>query len=207
VSGGSDGSDRRSALTPEEFAARLEECTPVLWAVAAGILGDRTTAEDIVQEAALIGLGKLDAFDRSTNFVAWMSRIVRYVSLNHLRMRSRRQTRPTEHELLDLNAAPETPRDPHGARRMEQAADDPLRLVADDDLFEGDLKQALAQLKPMARACLLLKTVLELDYHEIAVVLDVPEGTAMSHVHRARRRLRDHLEARDVVSTPVEPRS
>jgi RNA polymerase sigma-70 factor (ECF subfamily) len=182
--------------TAEEFADRLEESTPILWAIAAGILGDRTTAEDIVQEAALVGLRKLGDFDPSTNFVAWMGRIVRFLSLNQLRMKTRRQTHPTEHEQLDRHTAPEQNRDPQASDRLEHAVDDPLSLLEGTSLFEGDLGLALAQLKPVARACLLLKTVLELEYQEIAVVLDLPEGTAMSHVHRARGRLREQLQMR-----------
>ena len=47
-----------------------------------------------------------------------------------------------------------------------------------------------------ARSCLLLKTVMELEYREIAVLLDIAEGTAMSHVHRARNRMRELLGPR-----------
>ncbi len=43
------------------------------------------------------------------------------------------------------------------------------------------------------RTCLLLRTVLELPYREIGKMLDIPNGTAMSHVHRARQQLVDQL--------------
>ena len=49
---------------------------------------------------------------------------------------------------------------------------------------------------PMARACLLLRAVQDLDYSELSRLLGIPEGTAMSHVHRARNALRRALADR-----------
>ena len=71
--------------------------------------------------------------------------------------------------------------------------------------LDDALTRALAALSETARAALLLRTVLELDYDSIARLLDVPPGTAMSHVHRSREALRRALAAaRDVErrSTP-----
>ena len=71
--------------------------------------------------------------------------------------------------------------DAHGAAREALQAARPVR--------------ALAALAETARAALLLRTVLELDYATIARLLDIPEGTAMSHVHRSREALRRALLA------------
>ena len=46
-----------------------------------------------------------------------------------------------------------------------------------------------------ARACLLLRTLQDMPYREIALALDIAEGTAMSHVHRARMAMRERLAA------------
>ena len=54
--------------------------------------------------------------------------------------------------------------------------------------------QALRQLPDVARTCLLLRVVREMTYAEIAAALDIPAGTAMSHVHRTRKKLRRLLE-------------
>ncbi|MEM6997175.1 MAG: sigma factor-like helix-turn-helix DNA-binding protein, partial [Myxococcota bacterium] len=56
-----------------------------------------------------------------------------------------------------------------------------------------ELADALQTLGETPRTCLLLKTVLELEYSEIADVLGIPAGTAMSHVSRARAKLKKHL--------------
>jgi RNA polymerase sigma-70 factor (ECF subfamily) len=51
----------------------------------------------------------------------------------------------------------------------------------------------LGDVGEVARACLLLRTLEGLEYAEISRLLEIPEGTAMSHVHRTRRYLRDRL--------------
>ncbi len=62
-------------------------------------------------------------------------------------------------------------------------------------MFDDDLAAALRSLDEMPRCCLLLRVVMDLPYKDIAQVLDIPEGTAMSHVHRARRQVRERLGA------------
>src|SRR5438067_727226 len=69
-------------LTPEEFSARLEASARSLWLIAAAVLGERSDADDALQEAAMIGLRKVAEFDPATNFGAWMGGIVRNVSRN-----------------------------------------------------------------------------------------------------------------------------
>ena len=177
------------SLDAEEFAVQLQISARVLWTVAAGVLGNRSQVEDVLQEAALIGLQKLDQFRPDSNFTAWMARIVRFVALNQARTRSRRRTFDSDPVQLD--------REPGLARDVAGPARPPIdlrgELGPDDGAFDDELSGALAELKPMARSCLLLKTLLGLEYQEIARSLDIPLGTAVSHVHRARRFLRQRL--------------
>jgi len=63
-------------------------------------------------------------------------------------------------------------------------------LKPEQEAFDDKVLTALMQLSSVARAALLLRTVLELSYTEIAETLDIPAGTAMSHVHRSRKLLR-----------------
>ncbi|MHC4220081.1 MAG: RNA polymerase sigma factor, partial [Planctomycetota bacterium] len=57
-------------LTPDAFADRFKECSRALWCIAAAIVGDADQAQDVLQEAALIALNKLDGFDPDTAFTA-----------------------------------------------------------------------------------------------------------------------------------------
>lgn len=158
-------------LTPAVFAASFRRATPALWCIAAAVLGERTHAEDVLQEAAMTGLGKLRSFVPGTSFAAWMGQIVRFTALNHRRKGMRRAANEATGTVADVPAPP----------------------VSVDAAFDARTAAALASLGETARACLLLKTVVELDYAEIAETLGIPPGTAMSHVHRARAHLRTLL--------------
>ncbi len=161
---------RRGRLSPADFAARLQESHRTVWTIAAAVLNDRTLAEDMVQEAATVALGKLDDFDPSTSFVAWFGQIVRYVSLNEGRKR-RKVVSGGE------DAASVAPINP------------PAGAGIDDDR----LRAALDSLGEVPRLCLVLRTVQGMTFSEIAQALGIPEGTAMSHVHRARAAVRERF--------------
>lgn len=171
-------------LTTEFSAAAAS-----LWTLAAGILGHRTHAEDVLQEAAMIAWQKRATFTPGTSFRAWIGRIVRFVAQNHRRRDRRRRTEPFANDELDTAPAPAA-----NAPQTEGIGwtHDPLD-------FSDPVLAALQRLKPIARSCLLLKVVGGHDYREIAALLGIPEGTAMSHVSRAR-------DALAILLSP-EPRS
>jgi len=201
--GGRDAGE--GSLSPEEFAARYQESARILWTLAAGVLGSPAEAEDVLQEAAMTALQKLDEFRPGTQFAAWMGSFVRNVARNHARKRARRRTEPVDPLVLDSPA--EGPSE--GAPAPDAARlpiDERGELLDDRDAFDDELTQALRGLAPMPRACLLLRSLLGLEYREIAAVLGVPEGTAMSHVHRARTALRARLGAEDASMREPETR-
>ena len=179
-------------LDEHAFAAHLTGTYQRLWLIAAAITGDRTEADDVVQEAALIALRKLDDFDVGTNFSAWMSRIVRLTALNHVRKANRQNTSPTDPLTLDRAsmALPQTSDDPRSLVDAEG------RLAQQQTAFDDDVTSALACVSDVARACLLLRTVHQLSYAEISDTLQIPAGTVMSHVHRARQTMRERLRSR-----------
>jgi RNA polymerase sigma-70 factor, ECF subfamily len=192
--GGESAGARR--LAPEEFAARFQGASRVLWVIAAGVLGNPSEAEDILQEAAVMALGKLEQFDPDTHFTAWMGRFVRNVALNQARKTRRRAT-----GTLDTGAIDELG-DAAARRRGELLAgpgserppiDDRGELVEGQGDFDDHLLAGLRELAPDQRATLLLRSVAGLSYREISATLEIPEGTAMSHVHRARGVLRARL--------------
>jgi len=168
--------------------------------VAAAVLCRRDGAEDVLQEALVTALGRLNSFQHdepspapgastssargqeSGNLFAWLSQIVRYTALNHRRRDHRRRVAPLD-----------------GAEPRAQADVDRASLSARGQLrndqvqFDDEIMVALEQLEETPRACLLLRATLDLPYREIALALNIPEGTAMSHVHRARRAMANHL--------------
>jgi RNA polymerase sigma-70 factor (ECF subfamily) len=190
--GEAGGAGARRSMPPAEFAARLQEHGRTLWCVAVGVTGDRTAAEDLVQEAAVVALGKLHEFDPSTSFTAWMGQIVRYLALNERRKRGRERA-----ALADSSFARAASPNPLGPASRPLGIDSKGRLQSGQGVFDDELIAAVKSLDETPRSCLLLRVVMDLSYKEIARVLSIPEGTAMSHVHRSRRQLRDALATRE----------
>ena len=138
-------------------------------------------AEDLVQETLLRAFRSIESFD-GRHPRAWLFTIMRNAQINRTRRR-----RP---ELLD---------DPRDA---ENASDDNAALP--EDLVEGRLFRAavvaaLATLPRRMREVVELVDMDGLTYPEAATALGVPVGTVMSRLHRARRRIRDHLLAEGIV--------
>ncbi len=181
---------------------RYQAASRTLWCIAVGVCGDRGRADDLVQDAAMIALQKLDDFDASTNFTAWMGRIVRNLALNAVRRTVRRRTHPAG-DRLDATAD-------RADGRREESDEAPVdscgRLLADQQCFDDEVSRALGELDDNARACLLMRTVLGLPYEEIARALDIPSGTAMSHVHRARKAMRTRLQAAPAPASSMQTR-
>ena len=176
--------------TPLDFAAQFKASFRTLWLVAVGIIGDRGGAEDVVQEAALLALGKLDQFEPGTNFRAWMAQMVRYVALNHARKRQKHRAAALGPELEETGSLSAGHNE--SALRLGRHGE----LPADQAFFDDHVAKALNSVSDIARACLLLRTIEQMEYSEISKVLQIPEGTAMSHVHRARQHLRERLADR-----------
>jgi RNA polymerase sigma-70 factor (ECF subfamily) len=180
-------SSRPAPLSPEAFSVEFQAASRTLWIIAAAVLGRRTDAEDVLQEAAMIGLRKVGDFQEGTSFGAWMGGIVRNVARNHARKRNRRQTSTAEPRTLDIaQSAPAPMADEAGFDRRG-------RVEPDQAGFDDRVVRALNTLEETARVCLLLRTLRDMPYREISALLGIPEGTAMSHVHRSRRTLRDLL--------------
>jgi RNA polymerase sigma-70 factor (ECF subfamily) len=199
---GRSGAGTKQFLTPADFAERFESVSRTLWCIAAAVVGDRSAADDVLQESAMIALGKLDQFDANSNFVAWMARIVRFVALNHGRRRVAGSA-STDPQSLDARA--------DTSKRTSRTRNDALngrgQLASDQEEFDDRVLSALGGLDANARACLLLRVVLDMPYRDIARALDMAEGTAMSHVHRARMSLRETLAPHFVRAGHIDQRA
>jgi RNA polymerase sigma-70 factor (ECF subfamily) len=174
-------------LSEAEFATLFSASFRKLWLIAVGIIGDAALAEDAVQDAALTALGKRQQFQPGTNFTAWMSQMVRFVALNQYRKQRKRKAASLEGGAIDVAAS--TPAPAGATVRINVRGE----LPVDQPHFDDRIMQALRGVAEVARACLLLRTLESLEYTEISALLGIPEGTAMSHVHRTRQYLRERL--------------
>lgn len=181
--------DKPQRLTAKQFAELFMAIRARLWVLASALIGDRTEADDLVQEAAIVALKRLDDYEPGTNFLAWMGKIVRMHALNWRRKQSGRRTSAADPSDLD-QSRPAAEQPTHEPIIQEASAGE---FTSIQESFDDALLGSLQQLEQIPRACLLLRVVHELTYDEIAAMLEIPSGTAMSHVHRSKRRLRTEL--------------
>ena len=116
--------------------------------------------------------------------------MVRYVALNHARKRQKHRASALGPELEETGSLSASHND--SALRLGRHGE----LPADQAFFDDHVAKAINSVSDIARACLLLRTIEQMEYSEISKVLQIPEGTAMSHVHRARQHLRERLADR-----------
>jgi len=144
---------------------------PRLRRFAHALCGDREQGDDLVQAACLKALTRLDQYRPGTRLDSWMFRIVHTGFLDEARRRSRRATEP-DAEAVALAS--------DGGR----AADRPAHRLQLDRV-----RAAMAALPADQRAVLALVAIEGCSYRETAETLDIPIGTVMSRLARARATL------------------
>ena len=163
-----------SAASSASFEQLALPLLPSLYSHAFWLSSSHAEAEDLVQETISKALRAFDSFQVGTNFKAWIFRILRNTFLtSRTGIAASRTVFLEDHPtMIDIADASPTPED-HLLRLDNQAA----------------VNEALDRLQPALREVLLLCDVEELKYKDIALVLDVPIGTVMSRISRARRAL------------------
>ncbi len=142
-------------------------------------------ARDAAQETFVRAFAALETYDPALPFAPWLLRIAR----NHcLDLARRRGSRPAE---VALDAADD------GAAELPDRAAAPADETVAARQQAGRLEDAVAALPPRYREVVHLFHVEHLSYKEIARTMDVPIGTVMTWLHRARARLRQELGARE----------
>jgi len=144
----------------------IVELIPRLRRYARALVGDRATADDLVQDTLERAWTKFHLYRDGTDLRAWLFTIMHNVHVNRIRAQ-----RPTEVLTED------TP-------EMVQ------RAAQEDSLMVRDLGRALAGLPEEQREVLLLVALEDMSYDEAARTLGIPIGTVMSRLSRARERLR-----------------
>ena len=161
---------------------------PSLYNVAFWLSRNATDAEDLVQETFLKALRGFDSFEPGSNFKAWIFRILRNTYLTSRAGLAARRTVALEDELSESSES--------GPAQYPEAAID--RQTPETNLFQladrAALQAAMEALPPPLLEVILLCDVEEMKYREIATTLEIPIGTVMSRIARARVALRAALE-------------
>jgi RNA polymerase sigma-70 factor (ECF subfamily) len=167
--------NRNGEVRLEEFEAEAVPHINDLYRTASSILGNRTEAEDVVQELYLQAWKSFDRFTPGTNCRAWLYKILFHV-VSHRRRQwfgYRKDRFLEELETIEHTLAYDPP--------------------VPEELRDEEILAALRKIPQHFASVLLLADVHELSYKEIKETLGIPLGTVMSRLSRGRKMLRAQL--------------
>lgn len=158
-----------------------------LYSHALRLTKNSTDAEDLVQETYLKGYRAFSSFEEGTNLRAWLFRILTNNFINSYRKKQRGFEEEDLDEIEDM----------YLYRRLGGIHSGTLGMSAEDELFErlteDEIKDAVETLPTQYREVVLLADVQGFSYKEIAEILEIPDGTVMSRLHRGRAKLQKDL--------------
>jgi len=151
-----------------EFTVRVQDLIPRLRRYARALTGERSAADDLVQDTLERAWAKLHLWRRGSDLRAWLFTIMHNVYVNQVRARANLASVPLDDDLAEL----------------------PVRPTQSDMLEVRDIDAALRRLPSGQREVVLLVALERMSYQETASTLGIPIGTVMSRLARARERLR-----------------
>jgi RNA polymerase sigma-70 factor, ECF subfamily len=160
------------------FARYVLPEVDVLYRVALSMTRNRPDAEDLVQDTMMRAFRSIERFD-GRHPRAWLLTIMRNAQINRVRRR-RPGLLADPDEFADRDAG------------MADDAAGPEQIVVDRH-FDAVVEDAYLALPEKFREVIDLVDLAGLSYDEAATVLDIPQGTVMSRLHRGRKRIRDVL--------------
>lgn len=175
---------RDTATTdPDRFLALLKPIERDLETYARRLVWDLADAPDALQNAVMRAFAAFDRYHEDASFRAWMFKILtrEAFALNRKHARIARhefQLEPEDLANLPFGLSPEA---------SDERQLSPAEL---DDLLDEQLAAGLKTLTEAERAVLLLRAVGELRYREISESLEIPMGSVMGHLARARQKMR-----------------
>ncbi|MDE1147634.1 MAG: sigma-70 family RNA polymerase sigma factor [Azospirillaceae bacterium] len=164
----------------------VEPLIPPLRRYARALVRDAATADDLVQDCLERAITRWHQRRADGDARTWLFTILHNLAVSHIRQNRRRGGQVA---LDDAVAEPALSRPP----------------TQEDALRHADLLRALDTLPEDQRAVLLLVSVEDLSYAEAARVLDIPIGTVMSRLARAREKLAQHMEGEPAGATIHRP--
>src|SRR6266480_3878762 len=177
-----------SENTPsEDFEAGVLAQLDSLYRTARRMTSSQQEAEDLVQETMLKAFRFAHTYQPGTNLRAWLFRILNTSAINRYRKLAAHPapaSLPEGEEFYLYNQI----RDLSGQELSQGAEEEVLNQYLDEDVYK-----ALNDLPPNFRMAVVLADIEGLSYKEIAEALQIPIGTVMSRISRARRQLQKSL--------------
>lgn len=185
ASSGESAASRETAT--EDFEAGVLAQLDSLYRTALRLTRNQQEAEDLVQETMLKAFRFANTYQRGTNLRAWLFRILNTSAINRYRKQATHPSTtplPEGEEFYLYNRI----RDINGQELSTGAEEEVLSHYLDEDVY-----QALNDLPVNFRMPIILADIEGLSYKEIAQALNIPIGTVMSRISRARRHLQRSL--------------
>lgn len=152
-----------------------------VYMVILGLLRHREDALEVAQETFFRAYRKINSFQGGSSFYTWIYRIAVNISIDAQRRQKRNP--------LDFRESMDGVLD-----AQNEVARDPFADMHDRELREN-LVKAINDLTPEHKAVIVLRTIDGLSYKDIGEILGCSEGTVMSRLHYARKKLKDKLGA------------
>lgn len=157
-----------------EFEQRLADCSTIAYRVALGVVRNHADAEDVSQEAFVRAHHHFEGLRDREHFRAWLIRTTWRLAIDRQRSAARRDRR--EQTAFELGTPGWTATESPEGREFER------RLDGAVDALPEDLRRVL-----------ILAAIEGYDTRETAALLEIPEGTVRSRLHRARKILAEKL--------------
>ena len=169
---------------PEAYRVLVERYERRIYHVVYGMVRSQEDARDLAQDCFVKAFQNLHRFRLESKFYTWLCRIAMNLSIDHLRKMKHR----THAAFDDERGASE------GAQvvRLSSRRDNPSENVARQQVYR-QIMDAVESLPDDQKQVLVLRELEDMPYREIADILDIPEGTVMSRLYYARRRLQELL--------------
>lgn len=181
-----DAGDLEAAVR-EELEQEAISHLDSLYRTALRLTGHAADAEDLVQETYFRAFRFLHQFRAGTNLRAWLFRILRNTFINMYRYKQRRPEQASIEETEEFYLYN------HLIESTFQPSSEQPDRAAIESLAIEQILDAIEKLPDDFRQVIMLVDVEEFSYREAAEIMDVPIGTVMSRLYRARRKLRSVL--------------
>lgn len=169
------------------YRGLVEKYQERIYAMVYGMLRNREDARDITQEAFVKAYHKLATFRLESSFYTWLYRIAMNMAIDFMRKRKRRGETSGFDEAVAA-------RDGDGGISEVHHGDSPSRVLERKQLY-SQIMDAMDKLPADQKQVILLRELEGLPYKEIAEIMDIPEGTVMSRLFYARKKLQKLLSA------------
>jgi RNA polymerase sigma-70 factor (ECF subfamily) len=156
-------------MTRDELPALLPDLLPRLWAFALRLAADRHDAEDLVQRACVRALERRHQLQPDTSALSWMFSIVHSIWIDEIRARQIRGRSRIE-----------------WSEELVETVADPTTADPETGMLYRQILSAVESLPDAQRVVMLMVAVEGLSYREAAEILEIPIGTVMSRLSRAR---------------------